>query len=227
MVNTSSPIGWLIDEIGFDWDVVLDTPIIPASQIKGALSTAFSLLNINECTGNLTLCADIINNIRNILFGSSKEGLMWKSSIDITDAYPIIGDTLVERDVITPTYGRYIRDKTVTTKRTFREHEAKPTPVQFITIAPNVRFKFLLILDLAILKIAKENIEKKLCENLTQKQKIQMEISKKVINRLLNESSLIDELKLILKKAFEEIGIGAKTSSGYGVFKVISFKEVN
>jgi len=196
LCDTSSPFLWIPDEIGLAWDPILDTPVIPASEIKGVLSAVMQF-------HNETL-------LRDLLFGGSipcKQSKTIKSIIDITDAYPVSGTSLLERDVMTPIYAKNIE-----------EHLALPTPINFYVISPGVEFEFLILIDIYRFKKLLEDdcFRKKLTEC--------------GINIPDNHSKLVDilinRLKNYLEKAFEEWGIGAKTSSGYGRFQVVHLGEV-
>jgi len=199
LVDTSSPFAWLVDEIGLAWDPILDTPYIPATEIKGTVS---AVLEFEDKA------------LRNLLLGSTEKPLH-KSLVDFTDAYPIEASngTLLERDVITPIYGSKIE-----------EHEASPTPVHFITIAPGVKFEFLIIIDKPRLNLLIRNYrenrlrgeEKELVESIKNK----LDAVRIDLNEFLEK--IKEKVLKSVEKAFKVWGIGAKTSSGYGIFKLLS-----
>jgi len=195
LVETSSPIGWLIDEIGIAWDRILDSPYIPASSIKGAFRAAFSTYLISEMDVELNdrNIEDVFNPIIEYIFGSTKS----RGHLIFFDAYPIgLSDgykNMVELDVITPVYVESIE-----------EHLASPTPVIFLVVSPGVIFRFLSLLD-----------------SSEEENKV-MEIIDKYKNpsSIFDKRSLKDIIEAIFEKMLTEWGIGSKTSSGYGLFKV-------
>lgn len=218
VVDTSSPFGWLIDEVGLAWDPIIDAPYIPSTEIKGAISAKLTWDD---------------KKIRDALLGSSDE-IAHKSLIDFSDAYPVNVEegSLIERDVITPMYG--------TNK--IKEHEASPTPIQFIAVSRGVIFEFLTIFDLPRLKnfyeIARESENKKESE-LRSIDKATLEIIRnlqkftKTFHEISNKNfydQLVNNLKEKMGKIIEEVlskwGVGAKTASGYSIFNINQISEV-
>lgn len=227
LVNTESPFGWLVDEVGIDWNIILDTPMIPASTIKGAISTALQIIAINKNIKKKNCKFNQITFLRNIILGVATGETSFISLVDITDAYPVdlnrkINSLLLDRDVMTPIYTRSIR-----------EHEAIPTPVQILIIPPGVKFRFLVILDTPrISRIAKEIInENRKYEDLIKclTEFLNLQLTQNVDAKTLAEnitSKIIEIIKEALKIALERIGIGAKTSSGFGILKILEVKPV-
>lgn len=227
LVNVSSPFAWLIDEVGIDWDVTLDTPMIPESTIKGVISAALQFIAMEKSPNRDLAMEKKLNYdfLRNTLLGASDDAKKI-SFIDLTKALPIAVDkrvSLLERDVITPIYSG---DR-------IEEHMAEPTPVQFLVIPPGVTFKFLVIIDkpritklLDLLKNKKhpktkhyKEIEEQL-RNYTSKQ-----ISQITPNEILTK--IKEDIKKAIEFGFTKLGIGAKTSSGYGLFEVIGCSKEN
>jgi len=218
IVDISSPFGWLIDEVGLAWDPIMDAPYIPSTEIKGAISAKLTWDN---------------KKARDVLLGSTDEKAH-KSLIDFTDAYPVSveGESLIERDVITPTYGT---DK-------IKEHEASPTPIQFIVVSPGVVFEFLTTFDLPRLKnlceIARKSENKKESElrsidkvaleiirNLQDFTKTSHEISdKKFFDQLVN--NLKEKMEKIIEEVLTLWGVGAKTASDYSIFNINQISDV-
>jgi len=213
LVDTSSPFGWLIDETGLAWDPLLNTPYIPSTEVKGAISAVVEFEKDNK-------------KLRDLLFGSTKESTH-KSLVDFSHAYPIAcGTNLIEREVITPIYGGE--------PPRIKEYEATPTPIQFLVITLNVAFKMFLIIDRPrlssllgtykkiILKSSRlnnrERIVQRLIEDLIRELKINKNPQDVLEEEIIKE--LEEKLKLYIKEAIERWGIGAKTSSGYGRFKM-------
>lgn len=238
LVDVSSPFGWLIDEIGLSWDKVLDTPKIPSTEIKGAVSAVFEWYD---------------KKLRDYLFGSAHEYGSMKSLIDFSDAF-LVGitkqNTVLERDVITPIYAP--------DPEKIMEHRAKPVPIQFLVISPDVKFEFLIIIDTSRLKrfwrSANKFCEKSAKSVLTEVFEKQaycfiINLYKHLIefieDKSIDESSECEEckervpdynllfkvmlkaLKKAIKKAFEEWGIGSKTGSGYGLFDIVKYEPDN
>jgi len=195
LCDTSSPFLWIPDELGLAWDPILDTPIIPGSEIKGAVAAVVEFEKSSE--------------LRNILFGgklAKTEFVDMKSLIDFTDAYPIDSKgEILERDVMTPIYAREIE-----------EHKASPTPVKFYVIKQGVKFEFIILIDRLRLN--------KLLENKNYREiLVRNGIKITSVDDVLN--SLIEILEKIVKKAFNQWGIGSKMSSGYGIFEEIQISR--
>ncbi len=209
IINVNGPMGWLIDEVGIDWDPILDTVLIPSSQIKGAMSAAIQFkyaINKEEVPKD-------IQKLRDVLFGSEQKEKMHMSLVSITDAYPVDKeDKLIDRDVILPIYTEKIT-----------EWEVKPTPVHFLVIPPGVKFKFLLIIDSPRLRRILSNRETR--RRVFGDLKIEFRNGVQVLQDILR-IELETSIRNILDYTFNKIGIGAKTSSGYGIFEVIEYGEL-
>ncbi len=125
LVDASSPFGWLIDEVGLAWHPILDTPYVPASEIRGAVRAAALIEN--------KLTEDQIN----YLFGQTTDKFASASLTIFLPALPVsCNGKLLELDVITPMY----KDP--------QEHLASPTPIIFMTVSPNVTFSIIYAIDL-------------------------------------------------------------------------------
>jgi len=190
LCDTSSPFMWLPDEVGLAWDPILDTPFIPSSEIKGAVSAVIEFEK-----GKI---------LRDFLFGGEVAELEihTKSLVDFTNAYPIGSSKgLLEKEVMTPIYAKVAK-----------EDEASPTPVKFYVIKPGVKVRFLAVID----KIRFNELMEKM-----------MKEDKKKLLGTYNISSIdniCNILREYIKKAFEIWGIGTKTSSGYGEFRIIDME---
>ncbi|BEP17285.1 hypothetical protein PYJP_06370 [Pyrofollis japonicus] len=112
-------------EYGTALHPVLGIPYIPASSIKGAFR---AFIETSGYTCNTYTLEEFVAKA----FGS-KEG---KGSIIFTDAFPIPQGRglLIELDVTTPIYGDGSPDPRI------REHEARPVPVIYPTVARGLRF---------------------------------------------------------------------------------------
>lgn len=147
---------------------------------------------ISGLKGAVRAAAEWIDNTQVVeaLFGKAKDKESQFSLLSFTEAYPVESkEKLVVRDVITPMYSLE--------RGTLEEHKAEPTPVNFIAINKGVTFRFLVILN---------SDYEKLVGN---------------INKLLGGSypqNVNSKLETYVEKAVSELGVGGKTSSGYGSF---------
>lgn len=130
--------GWsllyFITEVPLAWDLILDTPYIPGSEIKGILKDYFK-----EFTNN-TKATDCI-------FGNKGVG-----KVIFFDAYPIEGpqnnsptesnQNILTYDIISPHYNG-----------ARNEYEVQPVPIKFLAINKGVTFKTFLAFN-------KDDIEK-------------------------------------------------------------------
>jgi len=206
LIDTSSPLGWLIDEVGIIWDPLLETPYIPSTQIMGSFRAAIEMMDTRSKEQSTKFKDAIWTNYKEK--EKKKERL---AIINFSSAYPIefrkssgknmtnefSENLLLEREVITPMYGENLA-----------ETDIIPRPIQLIVISRNVIFKTLLVID--SMRLHDEALLKYVAENLG-------------IER--NYPLVIDKLKQwairYLKVAIEEIGIGSKTSSNYGFFELL------
>jgi len=179
LCDTSSPFMWLPDEVGLAWDPILDTPFIPSSEIKGALSAIIEF--------------DYDKIIRDILFGGelTKCKMHMKSLVDFTDAYPIEAPNgLLEKDVMTPIYAREIE-----------EHKVSPAPVKFYVIKPGSKFKFLVLVNKNWLdELIKKECIQKLLENYA------LSSTEKIIDILIESARKAFELWGIGSKTSADYG---------------------
>lgn len=105
------------------WDYVRNVPFIPSSSLKGVARAYFEQLD----TPVEGLKADD-------LFGSENS----EGAVVITDAYPVgCRDTLVEPEVITPHY--------VEAEGRIDEVSARPRPIVFLAVSPEVTFESLVL----------------------------------------------------------------------------------
>lgn len=154
-------------EISLAWDPLLNIPFIPSSSLKGRARTYFELQDIT-----------VDGMPPSEIFGSQEsEGVVL-----FTDAYPVscVGRSLVEPDVISPHFSeaRYAID----------EASASPVPIVFLTVSPNVTFRFLVAVD-------------------------------RVVNPQTSVK-IVDEITRALS-----MGVGAKTTVGYGRLKVERYRS--
>ncbi|AKA74530.1 type III-B CRISPR module RAMP protein Cmr6 [Saccharolobus solfataricus] len=113
-----SPI-YFITEVPLAWDMILDTPYIAGSEIKGIVKNYFK-----EVTSN--------DKVESCLYGD--EGKMGK--VIFFNAYPIDGKNVLTYDIITPHYNG-AKD----------EYNVKPIPIKFLAINKGITFKTYLAFD--------------------------------------------------------------------------------
>jgi len=125
LFGASQPFGIIPFEVGLEFDPYLNTPIVPGSSVKGAVrSTWRSLFGEDE------------KEAENYMFGSTKRS----GACIFHDGYPIEAGRngyLLYPDVLTPHYMKEGRD-------ILKENEAKPSPVVYLTVAPETVFKFVI-----------------------------------------------------------------------------------
>lgn len=120
-------------EAGFIWHRNLGVPYIPASSVKGMMK---AFLHPDFPWGETAIDDEEINrNIRR-LFGDVKDGI---GSLILFDAFPKCVPQL-EVDVMTPHYGDYYTNP----KKFPPADYYQPTPVPFLTVAPNQTFEFII-----------------------------------------------------------------------------------
>ncbi|MHA1595640.1 MAG: type III-B CRISPR module RAMP protein Cmr6, partial [Candidatus Baldrarchaeia archaeon] len=169
-----------------------------------------------------------------ILFGSPSGTLQPPSHISVfclTDAYPVSagsGVSLVDPDVLTPHYSPV--------EKTFEEHRVTPTPIVFLTLPPGITMKFFVYPNYRISKKVSEIIKHPYSSSLSAMleeiilssgdtlAREMCEEYVKILKNIKSEESLEQLLKSIINNAVSIIGLGGKTSSGYGYFKVKRFK---
>jgi CRISPR/Cas system CMR subunit Cmr6 (Cas7 group RAMP superfamily) len=152
--------GYTLFEVGLEFDPLLNLPMIPGSSIKGALNSAWEAL---ELQGG-----------KELIFGR-KEGVGGCVFCDALPIEPNHDGFILYPDVITPHYPNDILEET-----------KEPTPIAYISVAPGVKFGFIIAVDRTI------------------------------------SSNILDKLKRAFLFAFS-MGLGSKTSVGYGVFTITSF----
>ena len=216
IVGTRQGPLYLVFEVGLSWDPILDLPFIPGSSLKGAIRSYMLDLcrtkeekdttveekkdEIKKCVENVVSLfgvptrdeeiARLAGYESSIVSEEGSEGLAIFS-----DAYPIdFSDTygLLTPDIITPHYykGGEVVDN---------EFNAQPTPITFLTVAPEVTFR-------SIIAVSGEG------------EKYVKELSEMFFGNS-NSYSLVPFILF----AFT-MGIGAKTSRGYGEFDLADFE---
>jgi CRISPR-associated protein Cmr6 len=151
--------GYTLFEVGLEFDPYLNLPVIPGSSVKGALRSAWKALALG------------VEDEKKVFGGEGGMG-----GCVFSDALPIEPNSdgfILYPDVITPHYRNDEVD----------EREATPKPVTYLSIAPGVKFGFIIGIDRAM------------------------------------SSDLVDKLRQAFIFAMR-MGLGAKTSIGYGTFTI-------
>ncbi|RLF18243.1 MAG: type III-B CRISPR module RAMP protein Cmr6 [Thermoprotei archaeon] len=124
--GASQHLGKKLFETGLEFDPYLNTPIIPASSIKGALRAAYEYVKEESWPS-----ADDV-------FGrGGEQGQV--GSLIFTDAYPVkpgLQGMILYPDVLTPHYSRGGEE-------ILRECGWEPTPLPYLSIAPQTTFGFI------------------------------------------------------------------------------------
>jgi len=206
IVGTRQGPLYLVFEVGLSWDPILDLPFIPGSSMKGAIrSCMLDLCKTKEkekekCVENVISLFGVPIRDKEIakLVGSESDVISEEGSEGLTiisDAYPIdFNDTY---GLLTPdiiTPHYYNGGEVVN-----NEFDAHPTPITFLTVSPEVTFR-------SIIAVSSEG-EKYV---------------KKLSEMFFGNSNSYSLVPFIFF-AFT-MGIGAKTSRGYGEFDLAHFE---
>ncbi len=185
------------------WHPLFDVPWLPGSSIKGVLRSTYELLLTDEPDVDRIDDREV-RRCSSIMFGCSgdkcpegiEEGVGF---VKVLDAYPVdcgVNGGLVEADVVTRHYG----------ERTRTELDVRPNPVFGLSIAAGTRFRFTLLLD------------------SRSKEKVDMLREDNCIPQAFNKSQKPSPLELVFKilsHTLENVGVGGKTTRGYGFFDKI------
>lgn len=143
----SQHFGILAFDVGLEFDPYLNVPIIPGSSLKGAVRSAWR-----------ALFGDKEERAENFIFGGSNSS----GACAFHDGYPIRtgrSGYLLYPDVLTPHYLREGKD-------VLREHEAEPSPVVYLTVAPETFFKFIIAMPKEFDKDLRRKLREALFEAL-------------------------------------------------------------
>ncbi len=184
------------------WHPLLDVPWIPSSSIKGVLRNSYEWL-LAESWG-VDVSDRGVRSCSSILFGCSESDCPGGVEpgvglVKVLDAYPVgcgLSGGLVEADVVTRHYG----ENTVT------ELDVKPIPVHGLVIAAGTKYEFIILLEEAgeeALRVLRENncIPQALANN--------------------NSPGILGLVSRLLFYALENVGVGGRTTRGYGFFNQI------
>jgi CRISPR-associated protein Cmr6 len=229
IVGTSSGLGRIPFEVGLSFDPIMNLPYIPGSTIKGAIRSVFrELLSSSTLVREGRCKQESIDDIVDRVFGSSSHKKVSIGLVGFTDAYPVStgnGNMVLEPDVITPHY-------TCTSGKECTEFDVVPIPIQFLTIAPGTRFKFLMFFNnqlrsgklgtVSSTKLGKAG--KVECSELSYMVYYDHEELGEALARISqhNKLNLIPWLDRAVLYAVAK-GLGAKTSIGYSRFRIVSY----
>ena len=184
-------------------------PYIPASSIKGALRSTLYLhfyewLN-NGGQSSMEDAERRAEELAEIFFGSSDDYRAFMSRVVAFDAIPIepgVGNNYVVGDVLTPIYAE-AKD----------ELSTNPKPILGLSIAEGTKFYF-------VLKVNAGEIWEEIKDNVLFKEYLGLE------NKNDNEAPeyIAKFVAALMLKVFREVGLGGKTTRGYGYFTPISIK---
>ncbi|MEB3778653.1 MAG: type III-B CRISPR module RAMP protein Cmr6 [Desulfurococcales archaeon] len=207
----------VVFEVGLDWDLLLDVPVFRGSSLKGAVAGYIESLLVGKygdacrCSGGYSHdCIRSLCQKRDILTGlfgftPDKCAECGRGLLLFSDVYPVSPNSdglLVVPHVITPHYykgGEVVRF----------EYEAEPTPIQHVVIAPGSRWRFVVAYD----RLDEAELHRYLDEAV------------KLIDGS-GVSSVGEGIGVLVMAALATGGIGARTTKGYGLFRLESFRWV-
>ncbi|MCD6487673.1 MAG: type III-B CRISPR module RAMP protein Cmr6 [Desulfurococcales archaeon] len=147
LFGASQPFGIILFEVGLEFDPYLNAPVIPGSSVKGSVRSVWrALFGENE------------EDIEDYIFGGPQR----MGVCMFHDGYPIEAGKngyLLYPDVLTPHYMKEGRD-------ILKEHEAEPSPLVYLTVAPKTVFKFIIAIPKDIDKKSRSMIRKAVLETL-------------------------------------------------------------
>ncbi|HID41898.1 MAG TPA: type III-B CRISPR module RAMP protein Cmr6 [Pyrodictium sp.] len=190
-------------EMGLAWDLLLDLPYVPGSSFKGAVSAfAEALVGCDrpgaECRDTPRKRAAGELTALRTLFGESSGSGGSMGSLLFLDGYPVEPGrrgALVAPAVITPHYHRGGEPCRY-------EYEAKPVPVQHIVLASGTVFRFIVAFPLD--------------------RADEVAGALRTLGLRVGNGSAAVGVAALIASALEKGGIGARTTKGYGVFRLVS-----
>ncbi len=207
----------VVFEIGLDWDLLLDVPVFRGSSLKGAVAGYIESLlvekygqscrcskgYVHDCIRSTCEKGDIVSG----LFGFTPDKCKYcgRGLLLFSDIYPVSPNSdglLVVPHVITPHYykgGEVVRF----------EYEAEPTPIQHVVIAPGSRWRFVVAYD----RLDEDKLRRYLDEAV------------KLVDGG-GVSSVGEGIGVLVMAALSTGGIGARTTKGYGLFRLEGFRWV-
>ena len=184
-------------------------PYVPGSSVKGALRSTsylhfYEWLIVNKHF-NEDKAKEKAEELVETFFGTSDDYRAFMSRVSAFDAIPIepgVGNNYVVGDIITPIYAK-AED----------ECSTNPKPIIGLSIAEGTKFYF-------VLKVNAGEIWEEIKDNVLFKEYLGLE------NKNDNEAPeyIAKFVAALMLKVFREVGLGGKTTRGYGYFTPISIK---
>ncbi|MCE4602281.1 MAG: type III-B CRISPR module RAMP protein Cmr6 [Desulfurococcales archaeon] len=207
----------VVFEVGLDWDLLLDVPVFRGSSLKGAVAGYIESLlvekyeDVCECSRGYShdcvrrTCPE--GDIASRLFGFTPEKCAGcgRGLLLFSDMYPVSPNSdglLVMPHVITP---HYYRGGEVVEY----EYEAEPVPIQHVVIAPGSRWRFVVAYD------------------HSDKEELLGYLDRAV--KLVDGGGVSwvgEGVGVLVMAALANGGIGARTTKGYGLFRLEGFRWV-
>ena len=181
-------------------------PYFPGSAVKGAMRASYRAMVEHRLEGR-SITGDekgrIAKRCAEAFFGPSpREGFAGIGGVVAFDAYPVSpgrGGMVVVGDVLTPHYSGL-------SGRVVTELDAKPTPIQGISVAEDTVFEFLVGVDSDYILGRLPEEHRDAC--------------------LFGNRNPVVVVAASLLNALTRMGIGGKTTRGYGFFEVTRLEQV-
>ena len=195
-------------EAGLHLHPVYFVPFFPGSSVKGAMRNIayrYFYHKLNEVEFVKEDEAErLAEELVKVLFGDAGDQRSYGiSAVEVFDAFPRKTNVCVVPDIITPHYHKG-------GKPVESEFEAEPIPIKNFSIACDTVFEFFLAVDMELVKARLKHLKER--EKLDNLKDLLKEIGREIF-----------PLKLLLT-AFE-VGLGAKTTRGYGRFSLLEMRE--
>ncbi len=219
LAGASSGLGIIPFEVGVSWDPILDSPVIPASSIKGCMRGYVELLSDGK------ISEEEKEVLIDYLFGSSSRGL---GAFIFTDAYPVKpGDNglLIMGDVLTPHYfsgGKPVKQELYSEKAGITDG-ANPNPVIHLAIPRNTHFRIIIAL--------RKDYTLEINDGPIGPDRV-VGIINKVLGRGGGAASrdpwktLAFSALRLLSGSLETLGVGSRSLKGYGKFEIVGARLV-
>ncbi len=184
-------------------------PYFPGSAVKGVMRASYQSM-VERYLESTNIGVDeeekkrVIEGCAEAFFGSTKEDLAGIGGVVAFDAYPVAPGRggVVVGDVLTPHYGG-------SSGRVVTELDAQPKPIQGISVAEDTVFEFLVGVDPDYIR---ERIHEKWREYRDY--------------CLLGGNDPVTIVAASLLNALTRMGIGGKTTRGYGFFQVAKLEQI-
>lgn len=197
--GSSAGLGFLITDIGINWDPLLDLPYIPGSTLKGAVrSFAESLISKRSSSENLGDVSKLVES----LFGKPGED-GFRGPLIFHDAYPVSGRVL-DMDLINPHYNAEVGGIR-------SELDVQPKPVKHLVIGSNIEFST--IISPSVNSLDEETVSS-----------VRQVASLLGVGPDGSVEILLLKIVAYLLGGALEIGVGGRTLKGYGKLEVVGLE---